>query len=78
VHQVVFSLHDYIEMHGKKKRNIKFNKTYVSLQSWEFSSLVRRLLVEFVKYDSMELVQTKTTQESILSRHADWILPTVW
>jgi len=42
-----FFLHDYIEMRGQQ--NIKFDETSVSLQSWEFSSLVRRLLVEFEK-----------------------------
>ena len=60
MHQVDFSLHDYMETSGQQ--DVKFNKTSVALQSLEFSSLVRRLLVEFEKYDSLELVQSTKRQ----------------
>jgi len=68
VHQVGFYLHDYIEMHGQE--NIKFNETPVSLQSCEFSSLVRRLVVQFEIYDSMELDQSNIRQDKGPYYHA--------
>jgi len=48
----------------------RFKRTSVSLQSWEFSSLVWRLLVEFEKYDPMELGQSNITQNKDPYYHA--------